>query len=100
MARFYSKNAILLATFDTLLRGKKEIYEYFVDFIDKDNMRCRILENFTLIDRDRDTKIANGLYEFTFTENGKPQKVIARYTFVINSRRINTQHSSLKPESE
>jgi hypothetical protein len=96
--KFYSKNAILLATFETMLIGQEQIKGYMVEFLDKENMRCRIVENYTKIDYDRDTKIANGLYEFTFTENGEVQKVIARYTFVINRGRIITQHSSVNPE--
>ena len=31
-------------------------------------------------------------------ENGEIQKVVARYTFVINRGRIITQHSSVNPE--
>lgn len=96
--KFYSKKAILLATFDTLLIGKEQIMGYMVEFLDKQNMKCRILENYTQVDRDRDTKIANGLYEFTYTEDGKIQKVVARYTYVINGGRIITHHSSLNPE--
>ena len=97
-SKFYSKGAILLATFDTMLLGREQIKGYMIEFLDKQDMRCRILENYTKIDYDKDTKIANGLYEFTFIENGEKQKVIARYTFVINRGRIITQHSSLNPE--
>ena len=96
--KFYSKNAILLATFETMLIGRDQIRGYMVEFLDKVDMRCRILENYTKIDYDRDTRIASGLYEFTFNENGEQQKVIARYTFVINRGKIITQHSSVNPE--
>ena len=96
--KFYSKTAILLATFETMLIGKEQILGYMVSFLDKENLKCRILENYTKIDEDRDTKIANGLYEFAYTENGVAQKVIARYTYVINKGRIITHHSSVNPE--
>jgi len=96
--KFYSKNAILLATFETMLIGREQIIGYMKEFLDKDNMKARILENYTKVDYDKDTKIANGLYEFTYTENGEIQKVVARYTFVINRGRIITQHSSVNPE--
>ena len=59
--KFYSKNAILLATFETMLIGRDQIRGYMVEFLDKVNMRCRILENYTKIDYDRDTRIASGL---------------------------------------
>ena len=98
-SKFYSKGAILLATYETMLLGRQEILGYMQRFLDKKNMRCRILENYTKIDYDRDTKIANGLYEFKFTdENGETQSVIARYTYVINRGKIITHHSSENPQ--
>ena len=98
-SKFYSKTAILLATYETMLLGRKEILGYMQRFLDKKDMKCRILENYTKIDYDRDTKIANGLYEFKFIdENGKPQSVIARYTYVINKGKIITHHSSENPQ--
>lgn len=98
-SKFYSKGAILLATYETMLLGRKEILGYMQRFLDKKNMRCRILENYTKIDYDRDTKIANGLYEFKFTdEKGETQSVIARYTYVINRGKIITHHSSENPQ--
>ena len=98
MTNFYSRNAILLATYESLLVGRPQIKGYFNDFLDKDNLSCKIITNYTKIDYDRDTKVANGLYEFSFTENGKPQVVIARYTYVINRKKIITHHSSENPE--
>tara|TARA_R110000851_G_scaffold279564_1_gene432846 strand:+ start:83 stop:451 length:369 start_codon:yes stop_codon:yes gene_type:complete len=96
---FYSKDAVLLATFESMCVGHEEMYEYFIDFLDKKELRCRIIDNLTMVDVDRDSVIANGLYGFTFTdEEGVEQDVIARYTFVINNGFIITQHSSLNPE--
>tara|TARA_R110000851_G_scaffold24051_1_gene69831 strand:- start:1787 stop:2152 length:366 start_codon:yes stop_codon:yes gene_type:complete len=96
--QFYSKKAVLLATFETMLLGREQIMGYMIKFLDKQDLKCRILENYTKIDEDRDTKIANGLYEFVYVENGKVEKVIARYTYVINKGRIITHHSSVNPE--
>jgi len=96
--KFYSKKAILLATFETMLIGQGQILGYMETFLDKENLKCRILENWTKVDKDRDTRIANGLYEFVYTENGKIQKVVARYTYVINRGKIITHHSSVNPE--
>ena len=96
---FYSKDAVLLATFESMCVGHEEMYEYFIDFLDKKNLRCRIIDNLTMVDVDRDSVIANGIYGFSFTdEEGVEQDVIARYTFVINNGYIITQHSSLNPE--
>lgn len=95
--KFYSNKAILLATFETMLIGKEQILGYMETFLDKENLKCRILENYTKIDKDRDTKIANGIYEFVYTENGEVKKVVARYTYVINKGRIITHHSSVNP---
>jgi uncharacterized protein (TIGR02246 family) len=99
MTKFYSQKAILLATYESMLLGRKQIHGYFVEFLNKKAIRCRIRENYTQIDRDRDTRIASGIYEFTFIDdNGRKQRVIARYTYVINSGKIITHHSSVNPE--
>lgn len=96
--KFYSKDSILLATFEYMCVGKKEMFDYFVEFLDKKNLKCRILENITIVDVDKDSIVANGLYEFSFLdENNKEKNVLARYTFVINNGYIITQHSSLNP---
>ena len=97
----YSKNAVLLATFEPMLLGRKEIFGYMLEFLNKDNMTCRIIKNVTQIDEDRDTMIASGIYLFSFDdEDGDRQEVLARYTFVINEGRIITHHSSVVPENE
>jgi len=84
--KFYSEDSILLATFEYMCVGKKEMFDYFVEFLDKKNLKCRILENITIVDVDKDSIIANGLYEFSFLdENNKEKNVLARYTFVINN---------------
>jgi hypothetical protein len=94
---FYSKNAVLLATFESMCVGHEEMYDYFIDFLDKKDLRCRIINNLTMVDVD--SVIANGIYGFSFTDKeGVEQDVIARYTFVINNGLIITQHSSLNPE--
>ena len=97
MISFYSRRAILLATYESMLIGKDEIYGYFVEFLNKENLNCKILENYTQTDYDRDTHIANGLYEFSFNEGGEEKVVLARYTFVVNKDKIITHHSSVNP---
>ena len=100
-ASLYSKNAVLLATFEPMLVGRRQILGYMVEFLDKDNMTCEIMRNVTQIDEDRDTLISSGIYLFSFDdEDGDRQEVLARYTYVINEGRIITHHSSVVPENE
>ena len=98
MTAFYSQNALLLATYESLLVGRTEIYNYFVKFLDKKDLACKIIENYTQIDMARDTMVASGLYIFSFVDDkGIAQKVNARYTYVICGNRIMTHHSSEDP---
>ena len=105
MTDFYSRNAILLATYESLLVGRPQIKGYFNDFLDKENLQCEIITNYTKVSLDKDIVIANGLYEFSFSEKVKPQNVLARYTYVIardnnpsSNGKIITHHSSENPE--
>jgi hypothetical protein len=99
MLSYYGRNPILLATYENLCVGREEIYEYFIMFLDKQNLECRITENFTQIDHDRDSIIASGLYNFTFNNpDGEEQLVMARYSYVINGGVIINHHSSEQME--
>ena len=101
MISMYSNNAILLATFEPLIVGKKDILKYFNMFLEKEGIQCKITSNFTQIDKDRDTRIASGLYTFSYIKNGMRKKIVkARYTFVINEGKIINHHSSLVPEQD
>jgi len=94
---FYSDDAILLPTYDTICVGSGAILDYFNDFLDKDELECNITKNYTQYDIDRDILIASGLYTFSFFENGEYKKVDARYTFVVAGNRIVNHHSSVEP---
>ena len=101
MISMYSDKAILLATFEPLIVGKKDILKYFNMFLEKEGIQCKITSNFTQIDKDRDTRIASGLYTFSYIKNGIRKKIVkARYTFVINEGKIINHHSSLVPEQD
>tara|TARA_R110002020_G_scaffold475935_1_gene714690 strand:- start:6108 stop:6473 length:366 start_codon:yes stop_codon:yes gene_type:complete len=96
MVNFYSPKALLLATFESLLVGKQAIYGYFVEFLDKEDLQCEILENYT--QKFEHVDICSGLYAFTFIENGEEQRVVARYTYCVNNKgKITTHHSSVNP---
>ena len=101
MISMYSDKAILLATFEPLIVGKKDILKYFNMFLEKEGIQCKITSNLTQIDKDRDTRIASGLYTFSYIKNGIRKKIVkARYTFVINEGKIINHHSSLVPEQD
>ena len=95
----YAPNALLLPTFGKAKRGY-ELEEYFRRFLAKQNLKGKILS----LDATSDGKlcVASGQYEFTYTENGKHQKVPARFTFVYqfkNGRWKIIQHqSSVEPK--
>jgi hypothetical protein len=96
--KFYSKDAILLATYEPILLGRQEIYDYFVDLLSKTNIRCTINENYAQVNLD--TIIASGLYTFSFDDdNNVTQYVKARYTFVVRAKDnlILDHHSSEEP---
>ena len=97
MVGFYANDALLLATFESLLVGKDAIYDYFVEFLDKENLQCEIIENYT--QNFEGVDVCSGLYAFTFIEDEEEQRVIARYTYAVNNRgKITTHHSSVNPE--
>jgi len=97
MVSFYDQNAVLLATFEDFLVGKQEIFDYFVEFVDKEDLRCVITENVNFIDRSSEYATCSGLYTFTFIERGIEVEVEARYTYVLYRGKIITHHSSLEP---
>jgi uncharacterized protein (TIGR02246 family) len=100
VAKNYANNAILLPTLSNQVHNNPgEIKDYFLNFlklkpfgkIDEQNIRiyCNIAIN-------------SGIYTFDLNQNGKVNKVQARYTFVY--RNINHKwliiehHSSAMPE--
>ena len=96
MSNRYCKDAVLLATYENLLVGRKNIMGYFVSFLNKDNLRCTIAQNITqLIGYEQ---IASGIYLFSFSDNGKNKVVEARYSFVVKDGLIINHHSSETPE--
>ena len=97
----YDDDAVLLATFAakpiTTQEGRRA---YFDELLKKKNLKVTIDELHT--ERDGDIALANGLYTFSFTENGKTVKVPARFSFVFEEEshgwEIEAHHSSLLPK--
>ena len=96
MTNFYSKDAILLATYTNIILGQKGIREYFVDFLNKDDLQCKLLSNYTQ-DVGR-FQVSSGLYDFSFKQYGTTKIVHARYSYVIFDNKIINHHSSVLPE--
>ena len=74
------------------------LMDYFIHFLNKEDLKCTITKDVSQLDYDQDTTIHNGLYYFSFRDQGQMKVVKARYTFVINQNQILTHHSSLLPE--
>ena len=96
MTNFYSKDAILLATYTNIILGQKGIREYFVDFLNKDDLQCNILSNYT--QNYGRFQVSSGLYDFSFSQYGVKKIVHARYSYVIFDNKIINHHSSVLPE--
>ena len=92
----YSPNGILVSTFGDILEGRAKIQEYFIGLFKKDNLMVTYLENPIVTKVDGSTMFT-GIYEFSYTENGKKQSVKARYSFIVKDGLITKQHSSEVP---
>ena len=97
-AKLYSKNSILLATFDSLFLGRDGVVEYMIKFLNKKNIKCRIIDNYTQRDTNSNIEVANGIYQFSYVEGEQKKSVQARYTFVIKNNLIISHHSSVDPK--
>ena len=95
--QLYSKNSVLLATFQTLFLGHEGVTEYMIGFLNKESIECQIIDNYTHNDESGNFEVASGLYEFTYMQHGEKKVVKARYTFVIKNDLILSHHSSIQP---
>jgi hypothetical protein len=96
IVNLYSPNAILVSTFGDILEGREKIKDYFKGLFEKDNLMVTYLENPIVTKVDGSTMFT-GIYEFSYTENGKKQSVKARYSFIVKDGLITKQHSSEVP---
>lgn len=98
MTSFYTKNSVLLATYEDMCIGIDEIYAYFVEFLDKTGLNCQLLDNINQNDINSNTLISSGTYLFSFyDEEDNLQEVYARYSYVFRNNNIINHHSSLLP---
>ncbi len=98
----YAKDAILLATFDPKpLETSTDIAAYFHVLTQNPDLKATIESE--KIDLFRDAAVDSGLYTFSYTKDGKPIRVPARFTFVYRRTAagwlIVSHHSSVLPEA-
>ena len=63
MTDYYSDNAVLLATFENLLKGPVGVKKYFDSFLAKDRLECEIIENYFLINKES-VQVCSGVMSF------------------------------------
>lgn len=103
VADLYAPDAVLLPTVSNNVRtDRAEIVDYFQHFLE--NKPSGKIEQEVVNVLDTDTAINTGVYRFALTQNGTPQQVEARYTFVYELRDgkwlIVNHHSSAMPEKK
>ena len=101
IAQLYAPNATLLATVSPKLRkGKKEIREYFEEFL-KLNPKGYITEE-KVEEISKEIYLHLGLYYFKIEKDSQYQIVKARFTYIWKKREnqwlIIHHHSSQQPE--
>ena len=98
MIELYADKAILIPTFDKILQVKKLIKNYFVEFLNKNGLTCKIEKNQS-IPLGNGFHTCNGYYKFEFLDDsGVNTTVLARYTYIFNkSGKIIVHHSSEQP---
>jgi hypothetical protein len=101
----YHENAILLPTFELICLTEDQIVTYFYNLLKKDRLRCDVAADFlnqSANDKacsiSQNTVVSNGVYVFSFYENGKLVTQRARFTYVFHNNLIITHHSSVDPE--
>lgn len=95
----YDDNAFLFATFENMLSGRTQILPYFQTLTKHQDLSVKFdQQNIRLFGN---TSTNSGLYTFSFTDNGKPVHVNARYIFVYTLTpkgwMIIEHHSSVLP---
>ena len=98
MTSLYDTNAILVGTYSKPMEfGQKQIHAYFVDFLNKENLKCEITSNIIQHFGNGAFFICSGTYSFSFENT----KVEARYSICykrgVNGFKIVNQHSSELP---
>jgi uncharacterized protein (TIGR02246 family) len=101
VADLYAPEAVLLPTLSNKMRSDRAgIVDYFTKFL-ASKPQGKIDSEFIDV-LDADSAINTGIYTFTLMQDGRPQQVQARYTYVYEHRDgrwlIANHHSSAMPE--
>jgi hypothetical protein len=97
ICELYHPEALLLATLQPVPRETPEqIFEYFTNLMQRPKMHCQLEDYVVRVDDDVATLA--GRYVFSFTENGVPTSIPARFSFTYrltgNEWQIICHHSS------
>jgi uncharacterized protein (TIGR02246 family) len=101
VTKLYHRDASLWGTLaQEVRRGHAAINEYFVSFLQKDDLKCEFKDgHFRVYD---DFAFYSGSYVFTWTVEDKPVILPARFSFVNKKENGNwlimEHHSSLFPD--
>ncbi len=106
VVKFYAPDAILLPTLsENVLTNSKQggMTEYFVGLTNQPNIKCTPEKLVTRV-YTPDFASNTGLYEFSYTVDGKTKKIPARFTFYYekfgNDWLIVNHHSSTVPHGK
>jgi uncharacterized protein (TIGR02246 family) len=99
--RLYHPEGALWGTLAQEFRlGHKNIYEYFILFLQKENLKCEFKEGQVRVYGD--FALYSGWYEFTWEFSGNMVRLPARFSFFYRKEGSNwlimEHHSSLFPE--
>lgn len=99
IVKLYAPDGVLLGTVaKTIKIGRTEIKKYFDIFVKK--KPCGKITSMN-VQSFGDIAIVDGTYTFDLTDEGKRNKVLARYTFVLRKKNnqwvIASHHSSAQP---
>jgi hypothetical protein len=96
IVKLYAKDAILTpALSNKLKKGKKQIYQFYNDLFEKDNIRVTVYQVST--QKIANLKIDNGVYLIKWTNHGFEEEKHIRFSLVIKDGKIITDHSSIEP---
>jgi len=100
MGKLHLRGGVLLATFDSIVRGRDQITEYFDGFSCLEDLQVEF--DTWRAGGSGQMVWATGLYTFSFIDEGETVEVPARYTYVWKANRkgtyrIVTHHSSVAP---
>jgi uncharacterized protein (TIGR02246 family) len=101
VADLYAPEGVLLPTVSNQVRtDRAAIADYFVKFLQSKPQGKIDKEHITVLDAD--TAVNTGVYTFSLTQDGRPQQVQARFTYVYEliggKWLIANHHSSAMPE--